>query len=108
MEKFKKIADALQFSPDKMKKNGIFETERFFCDLYCFEPGQMQAPHAHDGSDKIYYVVQGKGSFQIGEEEKELGNGELAIAPSGQKHGVTNRSNDRLVVLVYMAPKPAH
>jgi quercetin dioxygenase-like cupin family protein len=108
MEKFKKIADALQFSPDKMKKNGIFETERFFCDLYCFEPGQMQAPHAHDGSDKIYYVVQGKGSFQIGEEEKELGDGELAIAPSGQKHGVTNRSNDRLVVLVYMAPKPAH
>jgi quercetin dioxygenase-like cupin family protein len=108
MEKFKKIADALQFSPDKMKKNGIFETERFFCDLYCFEPGQMQAPHAHDGSDKVYYVVQGKGSFQIGEEEKELGNGELAIAPSGQKHGVTNRSNDRLVVLVYMAPKPAH
>jgi quercetin dioxygenase-like cupin family protein len=108
MEKFKKIADALQFSPDKMKKNGIFETERFFCDLYCFEPGQMQAPHAHDGSDKVYYVVQGKGSFQIGEEEKELGDGELAIAPSGQKHGVTNRSNDRLVVLVYMAPKPAH
>jgi quercetin dioxygenase-like cupin family protein len=108
MEKFKNIADALQFSPDKMKKNGLFETERFFCDLYCFEPGQAQPSHAHDGSDKVYYVVKGKGRFQIGEEEKELREGELAIAPSGQKHGVTNRSDDRLVVLVYMAPKPAH
>jgi quercetin dioxygenase-like cupin family protein len=108
MEKFKNIADALQFLPDKMKKNGLFETERFFCDLYCFEPGQTQASHAHDGSDKVYYVVKGKGQFQIAEEERELGEGELAMAPSGQKHGVTNRSSDRLIVLVYMAPKPAH
>jgi hypothetical protein len=30
------------------------------------------------------------------------------LAASGQKHGDTNRSNDRLVVLVYMAPKPTH
>jgi quercetin dioxygenase-like cupin family protein len=108
MEKFKKIADALQFSSEKMKKNGLFETERFFCDLYCFEPGQAQASHAHEGSDKVYYVVNGKGHFQVEAEEKELGEGELAIAPSGQRHGVTNRGSERLVVLVFMAPKPAH
>ena len=108
MENFKKLADAMQFSSEKMKKNGIFETERFFCDLYCFEPGQVQAPHAHQGSDKVYYVVKGKGSFQVGEEEKELGEGDIAIAESGQKHGVTNCGDGRLVVLVYMAPKPAH
>jgi quercetin dioxygenase-like cupin family protein len=108
MENFKKLADALQFSSDKMKKNSIFETERFFCDLYCFEPGQTQAPHAHQGSDKVYYVVEGKGRFQVGAEEKELGEGEIVIAQSGQTHGVSNRSNERLVVLVYMAPKPAH
>jgi quercetin dioxygenase-like cupin family protein len=108
MENFKRISDALQFSSEKMRKNAIFETERFFCDLYCFEPGQVQAPHAHQGSDKVYYVIKGKGWFQVGEEEKELGEGNIVIAESGQKHGVTNRSNERLVVLVYMAPKPAH
>jgi quercetin dioxygenase-like cupin family protein len=105
---FKKLSDATQFSKEKMKKNGIFETERFFCDLYCFEPGQVQAPHAHHGSDKVYYVVSGRGSFQVGDEERELGEGEIAMAPSGQNHGVVNRSSDRLIVLVYMAPKPTH
>ncbi|HWO40972.1 MAG TPA: cupin domain-containing protein [Candidatus Eisenbacteria bacterium] len=108
MERFKKLADAMQFSPEKMKKNGLFETERFFCDLYCFEPGQSQAAHLHEGADKVYCVLKGRGWFQIGAEERELGEGEIALAPSGEKHGVVNRGGERLVLLVYMAPKPAH
>lgn len=108
MEKFKKIAEAMRFAPDKMKKNGIFETDRLFCDLYCFAPGQAQNPHTHEGSDKIYFVLQGRGLFQIGEEQRELKRDEIAIAPSGQKHGVTNPGPDPLVLLVFMAPKPAH
>jgi len=44
MSNFKKLSDVLQFSPEKMKKNGVFETDRFFCDTYCFEPGQEQSP----------------------------------------------------------------
>ncbi len=108
MEHFKSILDELQYSPEKMKKNGLFETERMFCDLYCFEPGQSQAPHTHEGSDKIYFVVQGKGLFQIGQQEKELEEQQIAIAPSGQRHGVSNGGPGRLVLLVFMAPKPAH
>ncbi len=108
MDNFKNIAQSLQFLPDKMKKNGLFETERLFCDLYCFETGQAQAIHAHDGSDKIYFVIQGRGIFQIGEAEKELGKDEIAIAPSGQRHGVRNPGPERLVLLVFMAPKPTH
>ena len=108
MSNFKKLSDARQFSPEKMKKNGLFETERLFCDLYCFEPGQSQSPHTHEGSDKIYFVVQGKGRFQIGGEERELGEQEIAIAPSGRRHGVTNPGPDKLVLLVFMAPKPSH
>jgi quercetin dioxygenase-like cupin family protein len=108
MEKFRKISEAIQFSPDKMKKNGLFETELLFCDLYCFEPGQSQAPHTHEGSDKIYFVVKGKGLFQVGGEERELREDEIAIAPSGQRHGVSNPGSDRLVLLVFMAPRPSH
>ena len=108
MEKFKSIVKAMQFAPDKMKKNGLFETERLFCDLYCFEPGQAQNPHIHEGSDKIYFVLEGRGLFQIGQEEKELKENEIAIAPSGQRHGVSNPGPDRLVLLVFMAPRPSH
>jgi len=108
MENFKKLADAVGFAPDKMKKNGLFETDRLFCDLYCFEPGQAQNPHTHEGSDKVYFVLEGRGRFQIGQEEKELGEKELALAPSGQRHGVSNPGPGRLVLLVLMAPRPSH
>jgi quercetin dioxygenase-like cupin family protein len=108
MSNFKKLSDAMHFSPDKMKKNGVFETDRFFCDTYCFEPGQTQSPHTHQREDKIYYVLEGRGVFTVGEEMRELGPGEIALAPAGQKHGVANQTQQRLVTLVFMTPKPQH
>ncbi|MCZ6823318.1 MAG: cupin domain-containing protein, partial [Deltaproteobacteria bacterium] len=54
-------AAAHRFSSEKMQKVGLFSSERFFLDLYCLEPGQSQKPHAHDGSDKVYLVVEGRG-----------------------------------------------
>jgi mannose-6-phosphate isomerase-like protein (cupin superfamily) len=108
MSNFKKLSELVQFSPDKMKKNGVFETERFFCDTYCFEPGQNQSPHTHAREDKVYCVLQGRGLFTVGGEERELGPGEIALAPAGQTHGVANRSQQRLVTLVFMTPKPQH
>ncbi len=106
--KFRKVSELLQFAKDKMKKNGLFETDRMFCDIYCFEPGQSQPVHSHEGSDKIYFVIQGKGLFQIGDEESHLERDEIALAPSGERHGVSNPGPDRLVLLVFMAPKPSH
>jgi quercetin dioxygenase-like cupin family protein len=94
------------FSTEKMNKVNLFETDRMFCDLYCFEPGQQQRVHAHDGSDKVYYVLEGCGTFHIGGESEKLCTHSTVMAPAGVEHGVTNTSNDRLVLLVYMAPKP--
>jgi quercetin dioxygenase-like cupin family protein len=105
---FKSLTHAKQFDAGKMKKNMLFGTERFVCDVYCFEAGQTQAPHTHQGQDKVYYVVEGKGLFQVGDQEKELGPGEMALAASGQNHGVSNRSQERLVVLVFITPNPSH
>ena len=108
MSNFKNLSDAMKFSTEKMKKNGVFETERFFCDTYCFEPGQFQSPHTHAREDKIYYVLEGRGAFTVGDEERELGPGEITLAPAGQNHGVANRSQQRLVTLVFVTPKPQH
>src|SRR5882724_5257076 len=38
MEIFRELATAIEFSSEKMKKNGVFASERFFCDVYAFEP----------------------------------------------------------------------
>ena len=94
------------FSPDKMKKNNLFETDRFFCDVYCLEPGQSQAPHDHTGSDKVYVVLEGEGTFRVGDEEESLEVGQAVLAPAGEIHGVVNEGPERLVCLVFVAPHP--
>ena len=52
------LSDFQQFSPEKMKKNSLFESPRFFCDIYCFEPGQEQKGHVHGEQDKVYLDTQ--------------------------------------------------
>ncbi len=100
------ISEYKRFSPDKLQKINLFETERMFCDVYCFEPGQEQTPHKHQGADKIYYVLEGKGLVQVGAERRELLPGMAAHATSGEEHAVENPGPDRLVMLVFMAPHP--
>lgn len=95
-----------RFSTEKMQKVNLFETERMFADVYCLEPGQEQKKHAHPGADKIYFVLEGTGHFHIGDEDRELGVGQIALAPSDIEHGVCNQSDARLVLLVFMAPNP--
>jgi quercetin dioxygenase-like cupin family protein len=100
-------ADAMaRFAEDKMQKVGLFETDRFFCDLYCLLPGQRQKVHAHPGSDKIYFVLRGRARVRIADEEQELDPGQAALAPAGVPHGVTNTTGDPAMLLVVMAPKP--
>jgi mannose-6-phosphate isomerase-like protein (cupin superfamily) len=106
MEVFKEIATQLRFAAEKMQKVNLFDTERMFCDVYCFEPGQEQTPHVHKGSDKVYYVLQGTAQIRIAQDTKELGSGGIALAPAGADHGVRNPGPERLTVLVFMAPKP--
>jgi len=99
-------SSAHAFSPEKMRKVGLFETERFFLDLYCLEPGQSQKAHAHEGCDKLYLVVEGRARVQVGSETRALGAGECVLAAAGEMHGLENDSRARAVVLTFMAPKP--
>ena len=102
------VGTRAKFADEKMQKVGLFETDRFFFDLYCLKPGQAQKVHAHAGSDKIYYVLAGRATVRVGEEQEELVAGQAVLAPAGADHGVTNASKEPLTLLVFMAPKPTH
>jgi quercetin dioxygenase-like cupin family protein len=103
----KPIKEAISFSEEKMKKNSLFDSPHLFYDLYCLLPGQYQKVHAHEGSDKVYYVLEGSGRFTVGEEERDLPQGHAVIAPAGEPHGVQNETQENLVLLVTMAPRPS-
>ena len=100
------VLESIEFNSEKMKKVGLFDTDNFFCDIYCLEPGQFQKVHSHEGSDKVYMVLQGKGKVTVGSVEKELSENDITLAPSGEDHGVMNDSGEKLVLLVFMSPKP--
>lgn len=102
------IKDSVAFSEGKMKKNALFDSPRLFYDVYCLLPGQSQKVHAHEGSDKVYLVLEGTGRFTVGEEERDLDAGHAVIARAGEPHGVRNDGGENLVLLVTMAPPPQH
>jgi mannose-6-phosphate isomerase-like protein (cupin superfamily) len=101
------VKDEISFSEEKMKKNVLFDSPHLFYDAYCLLPGQSQKVHAHESSDKIYYVLEGTGRFTVGDEEEDLGEGHAVIARAGVPHGVRNETEENLVLLVTMAPKPS-
>ena len=100
------VTGLIRFSDEKMQKIPIFDSEKYFFDIYCVKPGQDQRVHAHTESDKIYFVLRGKGIFHIAGEERELSSGEAVIAKPGQDHGVKNSAVEDLVLLVFMTPRP--
>ena len=90
--------------PEGFFKSTVFEGTGLRLGVSCLEPGQSQPEHTHDGQDKFYYVIEGHGEFVVGEETRDAGVGMVVWAPAGSKHGVTNNTSTRLVLLVGMAP----
>lgn len=97
------VTDIREFSTEDYQKIDLFETERMFADVYSVGPGQEQTPHAHDDADKVYYVLEGTGTFVVGDEERRLDSGTAVIAPAGERHGIRNDSEEPLRALVFVA-----
>jgi len=94
------------FNPEKMGKSTLFSSERMLVGINSFEPGQEHRLHAHEGMDKVYHVIEGKGVFLLEDREVEMHAGLMLIAPEGVPHGIRNTSSERLVVLAVLAPAP--
>lgn len=99
-------ADHIGARPDKFFKTTLFRGDALLLGLNCLEPGQTQPPHDHAGQDKFYFVLEGIGHFQVGDAFADAGPGEVVWAPAGVIHGVTNQGDNRLSLLVGIAPAP--
>ncbi|HKP45808.1 MAG TPA: cupin domain-containing protein [Pyrinomonadaceae bacterium] len=91
---------------EKFYKTSLWKGQHTLIGLNCLEPGQTQAAHAHDGSDKFYFVLEGAGTFAIGDVQQRAECGMIVAAAAGVKHGVTNDGKERLTLLVAISPPP--
>ena len=94
-----RVAERARFAPGKMQKLDCAVTDRLLLGLNCFERGQSQKVHAHEGADKFYLVLSGKAKVVIGVEARDVGAGDLVFAPAGVEHGVET-AYERTVMLV--------
>ena len=98
--------DAVNFNTEKFYKATLFRSDRMLLGLNCLEPGQVQKVHDHTDQDKFYFVIEGEGIFVVGDQEKVASAGMVVWAPASIPHGVSNQSQDRLVILMGIAPAP--
>jgi quercetin dioxygenase-like cupin family protein len=94
------------FDATRAGKVELARGHAMFLGLNCFETGQSQAVHTHDGADKFYLLLSGRASMVVGEETREVGPGQVVWAPAGVPHGVA-RAHERTVMLVGMSPPPS-
>lgn len=107
MNYFMDYRDHVGARPDRFYKATLFQSGHLLLGLNCLEPGQTQHTHTHDDQDKFYFVLEGEGEFVVGEERQRAGVGVTVWAPAGVEHGVTNKGEARLVLLVGIAPSPS-
>ncbi|NLK26315.1 MAG: cupin domain-containing protein [Euryarchaeota archaeon] len=68
-------------------------------------PGQSLKRHITP-VDVAFYVVEGVGEVEIGEETAKVGADTLVESPAGIPHSWKNSSQDPLRILVMKLPKP--
>jgi quercetin dioxygenase-like cupin family protein len=89
---------------EKFYKTTLFQADHLMIGLNCLEPGQVQPVHDHADQDKFYYVIEGTGHFTVEEDVTEVGPGHVVWAEAGVPHGVENRSAERLIIFMGIAP----
>jgi quercetin dioxygenase-like cupin family protein len=105
-DSFKDYRDHVRPGSAGVGKSTLFKSEHLLLGLNEIGPGAEQAVHAHEGQDKFYHVLEGRGRFTVGDEVREGGPGQVVWAPAGVLHGVRNDGAERLVLLVGIAPAP--
>ncbi|HOT06641.1 MAG: Cupin domain protein [Methanosaeta sp. PtaB.Bin039] len=70
------------------------------------EPGQEMKKHVTP-VDVFFYVLEGTGTVEIGDEQREVGPDTLVESPKGIPHRWLNNSEGRVRVLVAKLPKPS-
>jgi quercetin dioxygenase-like cupin family protein len=100
-------AGQAEFNDAKMGKLTLASGAHLHAGLNCFLPGQEHKAHVHADQDKLYVVLDGAGIATVGDEVKQVSEGDVIFAPAGVPHGMKNDSPSPLTVLTVFAPPPS-
>ena len=99
-----KNADISQ-NPHKVDARKIYDTKDAQAVHITLKPGESLKRHITP-VDVFFYVLEGTGIVEIGEEQKEVSQDTLIESPANIVHCWYNKSDAMLRVLVVKVPRP--
>ena len=96
------IPDLIEFSTDKRIRKKLLSSDKVAAELLCYEPGQSTPMHQHPTQDEVFFVVSGRGTIKVGDEEISFAPNSLLRVPAGTLHGLT--ASERAVLFFVKAP----
>ncbi len=63
------------------------------------KPGTTNQMHVHKDQEQVYFVLQGGGIIQVGEETRRVRAGDAIFLPAGIPHGYVN-DTEKLTILL--------
>jgi len=90
------LTKLVDFSKTQRVKKEICKTKMFNVVLVCLETGQ-EIPPRPEPYDVCFYIIEGQGTFTIGNKQMDLKEGSMTFAPANVARGI--KSIDRLSIL---------
>lgn len=72
------------------------------------QEGKSYEAHAHGDHEEVYYIISGHGSIKIGEETREIRDGDAIYIPAGEVHSIGNKGKGFLVFLAFSSQTGAY
>ncbi len=94
-----------QKNPHGIDARKLYDTEHAQVVHLLLKPGEKLKRHITP-VDAVFYVLQGTGIVEVGDEKKEVGADTLIDSPARVPHCWYNESDEDLRVLVIKVPKP--
>ncbi len=93
----------IKFNPDKLSREMLADKPEMRIALMCLEPGQKLNPHKAP-MRLLMYVVEGKGTFTVGDEQIEADEKTCLPCDPMVEHGFAADKGERLVVMAVVTP----
>jgi quercetin dioxygenase-like cupin family protein len=92
-------------NPHNVDARMIYDSEKVQVVIVTLKPGERLKRHVTP-VDVLFYVLEGTGIVEIGDEREEVGAGSLVESPAKIPHCWYNESNEILRFLVIKVPRP--
>jgi len=104
----KYLKQIAHFSEDAAIIKSMFQSEQLQMDVLLLNTHQYISPVVEPLSDIIYFVLQGEGVFEVGDEVLVLTRNTSVLVGTGVSSGIINESDEQLTVLKFAAPPGIH